>query len=61
MCKRIANGKMAEVAKKIKIDKIELFHKSFRADADLDSTDSAVSNTVNKIVAKIRSLINFDS
>ena len=52
---------MAEVAKKIKIDKIELFHKSFRADADLDSTDSAVSNTVNKIVAKIRSLINFDS
>ena len=66
MSKRIANKKMAEEAKKIKIDSENIefyeFHenriKEEEASVDADSTDGVTIDIVSKIVVKIRSLIN---
>lgn len=66
-------SEIEELVRSEAIKFIKLFHKSFyefhenrikkkevSADADLESTDGAISDIVSKIVARIRSLINLD-
>ena len=71
--KSLDKNEIEELEHRKAIKFIELFHKSFygfqenrikkkevSADADLESTDGAISDIVSKIVARIRSLINLD-